>query len=69
MCLFGKTAKPESPQLPVEYAAQRAPSVQASADAATRTKDTLRAAAPTLLTGANGVGTVDSTGKKVLLGA
>lgn len=69
MCLFGKTAKAETPQLPVEYAAQRAPNTQAAADAATRTKDSLRSAAATMLTGANGVGAVDATGKKTLLGA
>lgn len=69
MCLLGKPAKAETPQLPVEYAAQRAPNNQGVADAATRTKDSLRAAAATMLTGANGVGAVDSTGKKTLLGA
>jgi hypothetical protein len=70
MCVFGnKVAKAETPQLPVEYAAQRAPATQAAADAGQRAKDTLRSTASTILTGTNGVGAVDATGKKVLLGA
>lgn len=69
MCIFGKTAKPDAPQLPVEYAAQRAPTQQGTADAATRTQDRIRAATATVLTGTNGVGAVDQSGKKTLLGA
>lgn len=69
MCLFGSTPKATTPALPVEYAAQRAPATQAAQEAGNNTRDKLRAATPTMLTGANGVGEVDATGKKVLLGA
>lgn len=69
MCMFGSAPTPEAPPLPVEYAAQRAPSTAAAQDAGTSTRDRLRAATPTVLTGANGVGAVDTTGKKTLLGA
>jgi hypothetical protein len=69
MCIFGSTPKAETPALPVEYAAQRAPSTAAAQDAGKTARDKLRAATPTMLTGANGVGAVDATGKKTLLGA
>jgi len=70
MCVFGgSTAKAETPKLPVEYAAQRSPDNQQVEQAGNRTKDRLRAATSTMLTGANGVGAVDTSGKKVLLGA
>ncbi|NTZ90457.1 hypothetical protein [Agrobacterium tumefaciens] len=71
MCVFGsKAAAPAAtPALPVEYAAQRAPTKDAAAAAGTNAKDKLKAAAPTMLTGTTGVGAVDATGKKTLLGA
>lgn len=69
MCIFGSTPKPEDPRLPVEYAAQRAPDNQAADKAGGRAQDRIRAAASTMLTGSQGVGSVDTSGKKVLLGA
>ncbi|QIB38133.1 hypothetical protein G3A56_09135 [Rhizobium oryzihabitans] len=71
MCVFSsKAAAPAAtPALPVEYAAQRAPTKDASAAAANNAKDKLKSAAPTMLTGNEGVGAVDATGKKMLLGA
>jgi riboflavin biosynthesis pyrimidine reductase len=70
MCVFGSgAATPDDPRLPVEYAAQRSPDNQQVESAGNRTKDRLRAATSTVLTGANGVGAVDPSGKKVLLGA
>ena len=69
MCVFGSPSKAETPALPVEYAAQRAPATQAAKEAGENTRDKLRASTPTMLTGADGVGAVDETGKKVLLGA
>lgn len=69
MCLLGGSSSAATPRLPVEYAAQRAPDTQAADKAGSRAKDRLRAAASTMLTGSQGVGSVDTTGKKVLLGA
>lgn len=69
MCLFGSTAKAEDPRLPVQYAAQRTPDNQNVKEAGNKTKNQHRAAASTMLTGSNGVGAVDMSGKKVLLGA
>lgn len=69
MCLFGSTAQAADPRMPVEYAAQRSPDNQAVEKAGTKTKDRLRAASSTMLTGSQGVGTVDTSGKKTLLGA
>lgn len=69
MCIFGSTPKTEDPRLPVEYAAQRAPDNQVADKAGDRAKNRLRAAASTMLTGAQGVGAVDTSGKKTLLGA
>lgn len=69
MCLFGSTAKAEDPRLPVQYAAQRSPDNQNVKDSGNRTKNQLRAAASTMLTGSGGVGAVDTSGKKQLLGA
>jgi hypothetical protein len=64
-----KVPKVEPPRLPVEYAAQRAPASQNIENAGNRTRDRLRAASTTMLTGMQGVGSVDASGKKVLLGA
>lgn len=69
MCVFGSTPEPEAPRLPVEYAAQRSPDNQQVENAGSKAKDRLRAATSTVLTGSNGVGAVDTSGKKVLLGA
>jgi len=70
MCIFGSsTPEAKTPRMPVEYAAQRAPDNQNAEKAGNRTKDKLRAASSTMLTGAQGVGAVDTSGKKVLLGA
>lgn len=68
MCVFGQ-AKPDAPRLPVEYAAQRAPDNQNIQQAGSNAKDRLRAAASTMLTGSNGTGAIDASGKKTLLGA
>lgn len=70
MCIFGNnTPEAKTPRMPVEYAAQRAPDNQSVDRAGTRTEDKLRAATSTMLTGSQGVGAVDTAGKKVLLGA
>ncbi|MGV1869725.1 hypothetical protein [Agrobacterium rosae] len=71
MCVFKspKVAKAEDPKLPIEYAAQREPDNQVVTSAGNRTRDRLRAATSTMLTGAQGVGAVDTSGKKALLGA
>jgi hypothetical protein len=68
MCIFGNAEQPDDPRLPVEYAAQRTPANENAEQAGNRTKDRLRAASSTMLTGSQGVGAVDATGKKVLLG-
>lgn len=69
MCLF-KTPDMPTPQAPVEYAAQKAPNTQAAKGAGATLKDRMRAAAGTVLTGAQGVASaVDMSGKKTLLGA
>ncbi|MDP9572398.1 UNVERIFIED_ORG: hypothetical protein J2W66_002891 [Agrobacterium larrymoorei] len=71
MCVFKapKVAKPEEPKLPIEYAAQRDPDNGTVTAAGNRTRDRLRAASSTMLTGAQGVGALDTSGKKNLLGA
>lgn len=69
MCLFKKPEQPKPPSLPTEYAAQRAPTRQDAAGAGNRARDRLRAMTGTLLTGMTGVGAVDTSGKKMLLGA
>lgn len=53
MCVFKspKVAKPEDPKLPIEYAAQREPDAQTVNGAGRRTRDRLRAATSTMLTG------------------
>jgi len=53
MCVFKspKVAKPEDPKLPIEYAAQREPDTQTVNGAGRRTRDRLRAATSTMLTG------------------
>ncbi|KQM33314.1 MULTISPECIES: hypothetical protein [Agrobacterium] len=70
MCVFKspKVAKPEDPKLPIEYAAQREPDTQTVNGAGRRTRDRLRAATSTMLTGVQGVGALDTSGKKNLLG-
>ncbi|CDN96080.1 hypothetical protein [Agrobacterium tumefaciens] len=71
MCVFKspKVAKAEDPQLPIEYAAQREPDNKQVGGAGNRARDRLRAATSTMLTGSQGVGAADTSGKKVLLGA
>lgn len=69
MCIFPKTPDIKDPKLPVEYAAQKAPDNQQIDNAGKRTRDRMRAAASTMLTGSQGVGAVDMSGKKALLGA
>jgi hypothetical protein len=70
MCVFGSSVpEPEDPRLPVQYAAQRSPDNQNAEKAGNRTKDRLRAATSTVMTGNGGTGAVDTGGKKVLLGA
>jgi len=69
MCLF-KMPKAADPVMPTEYAAQKAPTTQDAKTAGATLTDRLRASAGTMLTGAGGVGSsVDTTGKKTLLGA
>ena len=70
MCVFGSSSKTTAEvKTPVEYAAQRDPGTQAVEGAGNRARDRLRAATSTMLTGSQGVGSVDTSGKKVLLGA
>jgi hypothetical protein len=71
MCVFGSpnVAKAADPKLPIEYAAQREPDNKTTTGAGNKTRDRLRAATSTMLTGSQGVGAVDTSGKKALLGA
>ncbi len=68
MCLF-KGPDMETPQMPVQYAAQKTPTRQDAQGAGNRMRDRLRGATSTLLTGPGGTGAVDTAGKKTLLGA
>ncbi|WP_313609234.1 hypothetical protein [Rhizobium sp.] len=71
MCVFKspKVATAEDPKLPIEYAAQREPDSQTVSGAGNRARDRLRATTSTMLTGSQGVGAADTSGKKTLLGA
>lgn len=70
MCLFKMPEQAAAPEAPTQYAAQKSPTRQDAAGAGDKAKDRLRAAAGTVLTGAQGVSSaVDTTGKKTLLGA
>jgi hypothetical protein len=65
--MFG-TPQAKDPVMPPEYAAMKAPTDKNTSGAAKIARNRLRAKSSTLLTGANGVGAADTSGKKVLLG-
>lgn len=70
MCLFKTPDAPKDPVAPPQYAAQKTPTTQDAQGAGDRTKDRLRAAAGTMLTGGQGVlSSANTTGQKTLLGA
>ncbi|MCV6546352.1 MAG: hypothetical protein OIF56_03540 [Cohaesibacter sp.] len=68
MCMFSPK-KPAPPTPPKEYAAQKAPTRAQAESAGSRVKERIAARPQTLLAGAYGVGAVDQSGKKTLLGA
>lgn len=70
MCMFGGTSKSPAVQMPKEPAQMRQPDGDAVRSTTSRRQtDRLRAAAPTVLTGGQGVMQSAQTEKKTLLGA
>lgn len=68
MCMFGSKSPPP-PTPPKEYAAAKSPTRAQAKSAGERVKDRIASRPKTLLAGENGVGDVDESGKKTLLGA
>lgn len=67
MCMFGGS-KAKDPVMPPEYAAQRTPTNSQADMAGQREADRLRAKTKTILTGNQGVGAADTSGRKMVLG-
>ncbi|SNZ21295.1 hypothetical protein [Cohaesibacter gelatinilyticus] len=68
MCMFGSKSPPP-PTPPKEYAAAKSPTRAQAKSAGERVRDRVASRPQTLLTSPSGVGVLDTSGKKKLLGA
>lgn len=69
MCVFGGGDKPDDPKMPPIYAMMRSPRPNLVRGPGQLLKARLKNGPATLLTGPNGVGAADTSGKNVLLGS